>query len=252
MRTPTADNARVATARAIDLVAGCALTVALALPAQALLAAPPAALVLALAGFAVIASAIAAFVPAHPWPVGIGHANRITLLRAVVVVYLASLLPWPGLAAGHGWSLAALALAALALDGADGWLARRLEDVTGFGARFDMEIDALLILVLGMLAWALDKVGAWVLLIGLMRYGFLAAGMLYAVLRRPLFPSMRRKVVCVVQVGTLLTCLAPPVGPAVASPLALLALALLSASFAVDVHWLLRHSSRQTLTEGAT
>ena len=40
-----------------------------------------------------------------------------------------------------------------ALDGVDGWLARRSGIASAFGARFDMEIDALLILVLAVLAW---------------------------------------------------------------------------------------------------
>ena len=44
--------------------------------------------------------------------------------------------------------MAALAGFALALDGVDGHLARRFDQVSDFGARFDMEVDAALILVL--------------------------------------------------------------------------------------------------------
>ena len=68
------------------------------------------------------------------------------------------------------------------LDGVDGWLARRDQTASRFGARFDMEIDALLILALSVLAWRHDKAGEWVVISGLLRYVFVAAG---AALARP-------------------------------------------------------------------
>jgi multidrug efflux pump subunit AcrA (membrane-fusion protein) len=43
------------------------------------------------------------------------------------------------------------------LDGVDGWLARRHEIASRFGARFDMEVDALLILALSVLAGCGEK-----------------------------------------------------------------------------------------------
>jgi phosphatidylglycerophosphate synthase len=39
----------------------------------------------------------------------------------------------------------------LALDGLDGWLARRFGLASAYGARFDMEVDGFLILVLALL-----------------------------------------------------------------------------------------------------
>ena len=49
------------------------------------------------------------------------------------------------------------------LDGTDGWLARRSGVVSAFGARFDMETDALLIMVLALIAWRWDRAacGCW-------------------------------------------------------------------------------------------
>jgi len=114
--------------------------------------------------------------------------------------------------------------------------------VSAFGARFDMETDAALLLVLGALAWQLDRAGAWVLASGLMRYAFVAAGVGLAWLRRPLPPSFRRKLVCAVQTGVLVAVLAPVLAPPVTSVLAALALAALCYSFAADVIWLRRHS----------
>ena len=87
---------------------------------------------------------------------------------------------------------------ALSLDAVDGWLARRLGLASRFGARFDLEIDALLLLILALLVWQADRVGAWVLVIGLLRYAFVAAGLARGPgCATPLPPSRRRQTVCV-------------------------------------------------------
>src|ERR1700722_14469309 len=70
---------------------------------------------------------------------------------------------------------AIIATVALVLDGVDGWLARRCGEASEFGARFDMETDALLILGIATLAWHFDKAGPWILAAGWMRYMFVAA-----------------------------------------------------------------------------
>lgn len=172
---------------------------------------------------------------------GLGPANRVTLLRGTLVAILAGALAgFPALAGQAGW-LAALALVALALDGVDGWVARRWRCASDFGARFDMELDAFLILVLCGLLLALGKAGAWVLAIGAMRYVFVAAMAVWRWLDAPLPERWRRKAVCVWQVASLLVCLLPQVGPGLASGFLGIALALLAWSFAVDVRWLYRH-----------
>ncbi|MEZ5583441.1 MAG: CDP-alcohol phosphatidyltransferase family protein [Candidatus Competibacteraceae bacterium] len=74
------------------------------------------------------------------------------------------------------WLMILIAISVVLLDGVDGWLARRSNTVSDFGARFDMETDALLIAVLALLVWRLDKVGVWILLAGALRYLFVAAG----------------------------------------------------------------------------
>ena len=66
-----------------------------------------------------------------------------------------------------------------------------------------MEVDALLIMVLAILAWQHGKAGAWVLLSGLLRYAFVAAGWLAPWIARPLPPSRRRQTICVVQIAAL-------------------------------------------------
>ena len=75
-------------------------------------------------------------------------ASRLTWVRAQITVWLMSLLWVPQVYQSHGLWLGLLGLAALLLDGLDGWWARRFGQTTTAGARFDMETDAALILVL--------------------------------------------------------------------------------------------------------
>ena len=171
-----------------------------------------------------------------------GLANQVTLLRSGLVCLAGGGLLASGHAPGMSWSLAGVIAAALALDAIDGWLARRLQLVTAFGARFDVEVDALLLLILALLVWQTHQVGAWVLVVGLLRYGFVLAGLVLPWLNAGLPPSRRRKAICAQQGVTLLVCLLPPVLPALASALAAIAVAALILSFALDVYWLARQA----------
>ena len=193
-----------------------------------------------LAGYAIVSAAVVvAWRPGRGRVAGFGIANQVTLLRAGLVCLAGGAL-LPGGASISGWSLAALVATALCLDGVDGWLARRLRVSSGFGARFDLEIDALLILVLALLVWQSGRVGPWVLAIGLMRYVFVLAGWRFPALRGPLPPSRRRQTICVQQGVSLLICLLPPVGIGLAHVSAGLALVALLASFATDIIYLIR------------
>jgi phosphatidylglycerophosphate synthase len=170
-----------------------------------------------------------------------GAANAVTLARAVLVLLLIASL---GVAAttALGWLVVAFGLAAAALDGVDGALARRRGEGSEFGARFDMETDALLILVLAALAWQHGKAGAWILAAGLLRYVFVAASYASPWLGAALPASRRRQTICVVQIATLLGALLPPVVPPWSVVVALTGLVALIWSFGVDVAWLARHA----------
>lgn len=61
-------------------------------------------------------------------------------------------------------TLVALTIVALVLDGGDGRVARRTGTTSALGARFDMEVDALLVLVLSL--HVARDLGPWVLAIG--------------------------------------------------------------------------------------
>ncbi len=94
-----------------------------------------------------------------------GWANGITALRLALVLFTAY-----GLRMAPGRALAALVLGILLLDGVDGWLARRTGSASTFGAHFDMETDALLILVITQELWQRGTLGIWILTSGLLRY----------------------------------------------------------------------------------
>ena len=171
-----------------------------------------------------------------------GAANSVTLARAALAMLLGSLLgamPTPAL----GWLLVGLGVAAVTLDAVDGALARGRVEASDFGARFDMETDALLILVLAALVWQQGKAGAWILAAGLLRYLFVAGSFVLPRLGAVLPPSRRRQAVCVVQIVSLLGALAPVVAPPWSAALALAGLAALVWSFGIDVLWLARRAS---------
>ncbi len=173
-----------------------------------------------------------------------GTANRVTLLRGTLTAALAGLvgrLPEGGQVA---WLIVATAVAVFLLDGVDGWLARRSGTASAFGARFDMELDNLLILVLCALAVDLGKAGPWILLAGLLRYLFLGLGLVWRRMATPLPASRRRRALCGFQVVLLVVCLLPVVAPPYSDLAAGLGLAGLAVSFARDILWLVSHHSK--------
>jgi phosphatidylglycerophosphate synthase len=179
--------------------------------------------------------------PYHPFA-RFGAANQITTVRALLVSLIVGLVGEPRTAAIAAGAAGASVLVIM-LDGVDGWLARRDRTASAFGARFDMEIDALLILALSILAWRFEKAGAWVVLSGALRYAFVAAGARWTWLRAPLPPSRRRQMVCVVQIAALIAAIVPVIAPPASATIAALALAALSGSFLIDVVWLWRRAA---------
>ena len=169
----------------------------------------------------------------------LGPADLVTAARAALGGGCAALTA-DGLVIGTPWArpLVAIATIALVLDAIDGRVARSTGTVSAFGGRFDMEVDAFLLLVLS--AHATTIVGWWVLAIGAMRYAFAAAGWVLPWLRGELPPRRSAKLVAAAQ-GVVLVVVAahllPPPWPVVLSALALAALVW---SFAVSATWLWR------------
>ena len=167
-----------------------------------------------------------------------GPADLVTLARAILIGGVTALIadvpePVPVM------PMVVLAAVALSLDAVDGQVARRTGTVTPFGARFDMETDAFLILVLS--AYLATELGAWVLAIGVMRYAFVVAGRLLRWMRADLPHSMVRKTIAATQ-GIILAVAASGLLPETGNVLILgVALAALVWSFGFDVVWLFRH-----------
>lgn len=188
---------------------------------------------------------------------GLGPADRVTLTRATLVGAVAALeadallravpaglplplrLPVPAPSvplAAPLTVLIVLVVVALVLDAVDGWVARRTRTATPLGARFDMEVDAFLILLLSV--GVARSVGGWVLAIGVARYAFVAVGWLLPWMRAGLPPRYWRKVVAAVQ-GIVLAVVTAGVLPGPLNvALLVVALALLTESFGRDVWWL--------------
>ncbi len=173
---------------------------------------------------------------------GLGLANLVTLTRAVLVGGVTALVV-DRFATGNGdvGVLVVVAAVALALDAVDGQVARRTRTVSVLGARFDMEIDAFLVLVLS--AYVAPIVGPAVLAIGAMRYLYVAVGGLLPWLRGPLPTRLSAKVVAAIQGIVLVLAASGLVPSATAAGLVAIALGLLIWSFGHDVVWLWRRRS---------
>lgn len=165
-----------------------------------------------------------------------GPANVVTLTRLTLAGGVTALVAELFVSRPPVVLLVALTAVALVLDAVDGQVARRTGSASAFGARFDMEADAFLILVLS-IGVALSM-GPWVLAIGAMRYVFVAAARVLPWLNGPLPPSMARKTVAAVQGVVLLVAAAGVLPDAVAYAAVMTALALLVWSFARDIRWL--------------
>jgi len=172
----------------------------------------------------------------------LGPADRVTLTRASLVCGVGALV-----AAGTApvTLLVPLAAVALALDAVDGRIARATGTTSRLGARFDMEVDAVLILLLSV--YVAGSVGPWVLAAGVARYALWLAARLLPWLRRESPPRFWGKVVAALQ-GVVLVVAAADV---LSRPLTVLLLAaamvLLAESFGRQVLWLWRHRASRTV-----
>jgi phosphatidylglycerophosphate synthase len=169
-----------------------------------------------------------------------GAANVVTFSRAILVGGVTALVVTSFSQPVSVPALVTVAGVALALDGVDGQVARRTGCTTALGARFDMEIDAFLILVLSV--YAGDRFGWWTVAIGAFRYVFVAASWGLPWLNAALPPRFSRKVVAALQ-GVVLALVTAHLLPEVVALGALVvALGSLTWSFGRDVAWLYRAS----------
>lgn len=174
---------------------------------------------------------------------GPGPADLVTGLRLGMAIGIGSMTlsghPSEGLVTG-------LLLLALTTDAFDGWIARRTGSASRFGARFDLETDAVLLLAASLAA--MHHAGPVVLLAPLMRPLWVLAGLVFPWMERPLPPSLRRKVLCALPIFLLLAVPWPLAGTVLAAPVGTLAALLLVVSFSIDLahQWQHRQTARST------
>lgn len=174
-----------------------------------------------------------------------GPADTVTLVRAVLTGGVTALVAESLTGSAPVAVLVALAGAALVLDGVDGQVARRTGTASRFGARFDMETDSVLVLVLAVFVAATTS--WWLLVIGGFRYAFGVAAWAAPWLRAPLPPRLSRKAVAVLQGVALVVASAgvAPVGAVQAGLLVVLSLLVWSFTRDVRALWRLRRPGRQ-------
>ncbi|MFP7673818.1 CDP-alcohol phosphatidyltransferase family protein [Marivita sp. S0852] len=167
----------------------------------------------------------------------VGWCNAVTVFRLMLT---AALISWLWATPISVWVVFLVALLALALDGLDGWLARHEGYVSAFGARFDMEVDSLLALVLAMHAYLTGTAGLYVLLLGVPRYVFFALHIPMPWLAGDLPPRFSRKLVCVLQISVLILAVFPPASPLFVTPAVIFTILAVMWSFWIDVRYLRR------------
>lgn len=146
-------------ANALSMILGTALALWLSYP-------PLLVFVAALCFFILVAQARGQWTPEG----GFGLPNTITALRLVLGAGLLLGYRHPSAAV-----LVGIALTNILLDVVDGWAARRTGQSSTFGANFDVETDALLVLTLTVLLFERGVAGLWVVLAGLWRYLYVLA-----------------------------------------------------------------------------
>jgi phosphatidylglycerophosphate synthase len=179
------------------------------------------------------------YIGAHHPHAQFGPANHVTMIRVMIMALIASLIGEP--VNQRAAASASIATAVMAvLDGVDGWLARRSRMASAFGARFDMETDAALVMAMSVLIWQYGKAGMWALLGGMLRYIFVLAGWWLPWMARPLRPTRRARIITVCHIVGLSAGLAPIVPVPLSAIVVGLTTAALSWSFSVDVRRLWR------------
>jgi phosphatidylglycerophosphate synthase len=223
-------------ARAIRLTVAAGVVVSVASAAGVRLAYPTGATGTAVAaGVGCLPAVLTALAVSRRDPPTVSAADRVTLVRAVLAGSCAAvtLMALAGAAPVRTWYLFALVVPTLALDAVDGAVARRTRSATSAGADLDMQVDAGVLVVLSVAV--APVLGGWVLLIGAMRYLYVAASWAWPMLRSPLPRSRFRRGVAGLQGGVLAAALAPVVPVGVAMVAVLVALVLLVASFGSQI-----------------
>ncbi len=167
-------------------------------------------------------------------------ATALTVLRGSAILLLAGFLAIGRPDGALVWAPALLFGTGALFDGVDGVVARARGTVSAFGARVDVEIDGLALLVGSLLAIRIGAAPAVFLLVGIARYAFVGA---LALRQRRGLPvaelpgRFTRKLLGALGMAVVFVVLAPVFEPAVTRPLAVAAMVPFLLGFCRD--WLL-------------
>jgi CDP-diacylglycerol--glycerol-3-phosphate 3-phosphatidyltransferase len=145
-----------------------------------------------------------------------GAGNQLTILRGVMIAFLAGFLfsPWPQ--GWLAWLPGLIYILAALFDLFDGYLARRTNHVTRLGEILDLNLDGLGILVACLLIVQYGQVPFWYLLVGLARYLFITGEWTLKKLGKPvieLAPNPARRPLAGAQMGFIAVVLLPIFSP---------------------------------------
>jgi len=184
------------------------------------------------------------------WPT-LGHANRLSLLRGILLFLLAGFIFLPRPTIALTWLPALLYTADRITDLFDGYLARITRRESKLGAILDIELDGLGLLVAVILGVQYGLLPSWYLLLSVSRQLFvagLAIRQWAGLPNRELPPSDNRRVIAGFQTGFLTVMLWPIMTPAITNVAAYLFAIPLIYSFGRDwlvvSHWIDPTSAR--------
>ncbi|MFF1681457.1 CDP-alcohol phosphatidyltransferase family protein [Streptomyces sp. NPDC058256] len=176
-----------------------------------------------------------------------GPADSVTFCRLILTGGVAALVADAVVGDEHRAVLIGLAAVSLILDAGDGQVARRTGTASRFGARFDMEADSVLAIVLSI--YLGTSLGWWAVTIGLFRYAFVLAARVMPWLDAPLPFRMSRKVVAASQGVVLVVASAGLLPTPMAQACVAVSIGTLVWSFGIDVGYLWRQSALKRVRE---
>ncbi len=146
----------------------------------------------------------------------LGLANLLSLLRGLLLGFLAGFLFVPRPPGWLAWAPGGLYTAAIVIDLLDGLAARATGRTTVLGSRLDMEFDAFGILIAPLLGVLYGQLPVWYLLVGAARYLFVIGTQIRQRLGKPVYglpPSAMRRPMAGIQMGFISAVLWPVLEP---------------------------------------
>ena len=172
-------------------------------------------------------------------------ANYVTYLRLVIMITLLVLILFRSDVDNMYYSLHITLLSFLVfiMDWLDGYVARKLKQITDFGFLFDQEVDNIFLFIL-VLSITLNNSELYFLwLIPLLRYIFLLMKSVFVWMRSELYDSMRRKSICAVTTFLLIVCNLEFLSFFLIELLSIISIFIILFSFMKDILWLYRRNN---------